>query len=1640
MRTLVRNAAHTAAVLIATLAAAFAPPALATPYLDLYFGGGSVFEIGQPIQLVVQFNDYDGTGYTGNLNLVTLSSGLVNGNAFSTTCAGAIVDALPGASSFKATNIAVAPNTSCQIYLQVEASLPGLFTVDINANAFVSSAGNNTVPYSAVLTVTPPMAVTHTGDSGVGSLREAINNANAFCYTTIRFEIAAPGPHTIRPLSQLPPITCNTNIDGFSQWDAAPDDGAGGGALTSDIRIELDGSLCVACDGLIAESNLFVSGLAIRSFTGAALRSRNYGALEMWENYIGTDAGGMNAYGNGIGVIAEPSSRLSIQYGNLITGNGTGVVMDNFNANVSDSLIGGRRDGSAGIGNGVGIRLSNGYYGVDRNYIRHNTDRGLVIATSAAEGTWASGNSIWGNGGTGIDVGDDGYTAPSETTPYPFNPPFITSATWAAGTGRVIGYLKTVPNRDVTIEIYHNSAASLAGNTNGERHVATLGARTDASGFAAFDGTFGLDTPLANVSALALADVCNEGCYATSEFSPTINVTVPVDRSAVTNTNDSGVGSLRDAIEYVNYACSPKALAKPLSGVRALFGAYNITFNIPGTGVHTIRPLSPLPPITCDALVLDGFTQPGSKPNGLSIGDDAARLIELDGSLAPVLTNGLEIAAPNVVIRGLVINNFASGAGIMVLTPSGAAAPSLTGNVIGTDPGGTARRKNAYGIRNAASAASVLVGGPFPDQRNIISGNDAGVQLESGSSSQVENNYIGMNPAGNSARPNDNGIILTNASYAAITGNVISGNLGAGIWLQSNADTTITRNLIGTDASGAGAAPNGSEGVDFWNASTGWVGGPFGSSNTIAYNGRHGVRVRSNAVRLQSNSIYQNGGLGIELDNAGVVAPNDSCDADSGGNGWQNFPVLASVIVMSDFTRITGTFDSTGGRTFTLEFFRSLSTDAAGNRAGRAFIGSTDVATTLTPSCATPFTVDLATVLAPGDLVTATATDKTANATGWFSAAVPAAVAGPGAGLSPASLAFGGQVVNTSSAPQQVTFTNVGTTTLTITSINIGAYFSFSAPSCGATLAPLASCTIDVTFTPTIAAAVGTALLIATNAPGSPHRVDLTGTGMPAPAPLMTLTPSSLAFSPQLIGSPSAAQVVTLSNTGTATMTVSSISVTGDYSQAHACPNSLPVGASCTIDVKFIPTAAGARPGSLKVTSNAAGNPHTVSISGTGVTPAPIASITPSSLSFAARTVGTTSTAQTLTLANTGTLALAITRIAVTGDFAFTSGCAATLAPGASCAIDVTFTPLAIGARNGTLTITDNAAGSPHTVALDGVGLSTAVPVADLSATLIDFPAEPVGSESAPEVVTVTNSGNAPLTFTSIGVTGEFALVAPAGAPTALQCPVTLGPGTSCEIRVVFRPMGPNLRQGTLAIVTNAGTVNVRVIGTGYLPAPPQLSLPSSLAFGNQAVGTTGAGRALAIRNTSEFVATLTTLSASGDFHVSDTCTTIAPGATCSPLVTFQPSAVGPRTGTLTVRTLRDASPYAVELSGTGEDRREPVLQLSATGIGFGNTFMGQPITRDLAVQNTGTAPLTITSILTRGAFFTDTGCITTLPPGAACTVRVSFLASLPGSQAASLDISSNAAGSPHHVGLSGTGCFIPTPSRIRLGGVLCGP
>jgi len=207
----------------------------------------------------------------------------------------------------------------------------------------------------------------------------------------------------------------------------------------------------------------------------------------------------------------------------------------------------------------------------------------------------------------------------------------------------------------------------------------------------------------------------------------------------------------------------------------------------------------------------------------------------------------------------------------------------------------------------------------------------------------------------------------------------------------------------------------------------------------------------------------------------------------------------------------------------------------------------------------------------------------------------------------------------------------------------------------------------------------------------------------PTDAPAAALAPAALTFPPQALGVASAPSTVTIFDLGSAALTVSNVSVTGDFSVQQSCASVSAAGGTCPVQVTFTPTAVGTRTGTLSIADNSAGSPHTVALTGTGGQTA--VSISPTSLSFS-QAINTTGASQ-VTLTNTGNLPLQISTVQVSGaTFSETNSCGVSVAAGQSCGITVSFSPTALGNSTGTLTITDSDAGSPHTVPLTGTGVA----------------------------------------------------------------------------------------------------------------------------------------------------------------------------------------------------------------------------------------------------------------------------------------------------------------------------------------------
>ncbi|MHB1558377.1 MAG: Ig-like domain-containing protein [Isosphaeraceae bacterium] len=346
----------------------------------------------------------------------------------------------------------------------------------------------------------------------------------------------------------------------------------------------------------------------------------------------------------------------------------------------------------------------------------------------------------------------------------------------------------------------------------------------------------------------------------------------------VSNTNDSGTGSLRSAIEQANLD----------TGTAPVQIDFNITS---GTAPFTIAPLTPLPAIT-HSVVIDGYTQSGASPNTESQGDNAVILINLSGANDPS-ADGLLLTGAGSTVRGLDVTGFANG---IHITGNGAA---ITGDFLGTNATGTAIQGNSnYGLLVDA-AQGVTVGGTSPAARNLISGNGGNLVLDHGATNDlIQGDYIGTDATGTQALAGyynrGNGIMLLSAPGNTIggavagAGNLISGNADAIQILQyfgtgSAGGTVVQGNLIGTDVTGTQALGNNGNGVLMNSAGNNTIGGTSaGARNVISANGG-GLALYNTGA---SNNLIQGNYIGVDISGARALGNHGDgiYMADSGGN------------------------------------------------------------------------------------------------------------------------------------------------------------------------------------------------------------------------------------------------------------------------------------------------------------------------------------------------------------------------------------------------------------------------------------------------------------------------------------------------------------------------------------------------------------------------------------------------------------------------------------------------------------------------------------------------------------------------------------------------------------------------------------
>jgi CSLREA domain-containing protein len=770
---------------------------------------------------------------------------------------------------------------------------------------------------------------------------------------TIAFNIPGTGPHTISAASALPTITDPVTIDGTSESTSLGQPGTitvqvngngrtgngltlgpgsdrskilglnianftgdgvsvnssnntianntiannrqqSPGLLGAGVRLGANSNMI---SGNVISSNetegiFIVQNASTNSVVGNAVQDNGLAGITV-QNSAGNTIGGLTAAdrniisGNGLGINLElegtgirlagaGSQRNEVQGNSILSNRGGGVSIAD---GASNNTIGGTAAGAGNVisGNGgsAGVAIgrrdpmmdTSNMNVVQGNTIAFNGGNGLTVGLSTTDTSTGNAilqNAIFANAKLGIDLANDGVTPNSLGGPHLGHPnefqnfPVLTSVDASGGTTTVTGTLNSAPSTTYTIQFFANAAADPSGFGQGQQFLGQSVVTTDGSGNASFSAV--LTAPL-QAGRFITATATDSGNN-TSEFSADATFSF-----TVINTNDSGPGSLRQAILNAN----------------AVPGLNTIDFAIPGAGVHTIALTAALPTIT-DPVVIDGTTQPGFDPN------NPKPVIVLNGSGAgPDVNeqpaNGLRLGGGNTTVKGLVIQGFA-GDGILI---EGHGGDSIVGNYIGTDPDGKGAVPNNNGMEINNVGGNSIVG-------DVISGNsNVGILVESlnATGNDIQGNFIGTDATGMAAVPNRQGIVLLGAPRNVIgvipgmpnqVGNVISGNTEVAIQVLNETafdpqdllhqlppiqppygaaeGNMIQGNRIGTNASGTGGLDKPqAQGIFINEASGTQIGG-----NVISENKLLGIQILGELATgnsITGNAISGNGLVGL---------------------------------------------------------------------------------------------------------------------------------------------------------------------------------------------------------------------------------------------------------------------------------------------------------------------------------------------------------------------------------------------------------------------------------------------------------------------------------------------------------------------------------------------------------------------------------------------------------------------------------------------------------------------------------------------------------------------------------------------------------------------------------------------------------
>ncbi|MGH9775421.1 MAG: beta strand repeat-containing protein [Candidatus Acidiferrales bacterium] len=545
--------------------------------------------------------------------------------------------------------------------------------------------------------------------------------------------------------------------------------------------------------------------------------------------------------------------------------------------------------------------------------------------------------------------------------------------------------------------------------------------------------------------------------------------------------------------------------------------------------------------------------------------------------------------------------------------------------------------------------------------------------------------------------------------------------------------------------------------------------------------------------------------------------------------------------------------------------------------------------------------------------------------------------------VSPSPVDFNSVSVGSSSS-MTVTLSNTGSATLNISQVSsTGSAFSISGIKTPLAIAAGSTSSLIAKFAPPSAGNFTGQISIVSDDPNSPTLTGLSGSGVPAAAPNLVVSPSPVAFNNVTVGS-SSSQNVKLSNTGNATLNIqgASISGTGFSMSGLNTPVSINANSSVSFSVKFAPASTGNFSGKITITSNDPHSPFSLDLSGTGVAaPTPQLSISPSPVNFNSVTVGQTSS-QTVTLKNTGNATLNIQAATLSGTGFSMSGLNTPLPinAGSNTTFTATFAPTSATNFSGTIVLTSNDPHSPTTLNLSGTGVAAPKPQLKVTPPNATFTNVVVNSTSS-QTIQLQNSGSGTLTVTGAALTGT------GYSMSGLNLPLNLNAGATQNFNLQFAPTTVGSFPGSITITSNDqnSPTTVGITGTSVAASFILNVSPSSLQFSNVGIGGSS-NQTVTLTNQGNSNINISQIAVSGSGFTDSGITppvTLTPNQNAKLTATFAPSVTGAVQGAITITSNAQGSPISVSLSGTGVQHQATLTWVASTSsniVGY-NVYRG---------------------------------------------------------------------------------------------------